>query len=218
VEDYATDEERIEALKKWWKENGKSLIAGVALGLSVLFGWQAWVAGKNTEADSASNGYASLMANIERGQTEEAQKLSAEIVGQFSGSPYAVLSAMAVARLKVEQKDLLGAKTQLQWAMDHASLEEMKQLIRLRLARVLFALDDSDAALATLSGVDAGEFLAAYEELMGDIYLKQGDSKQAYESYRSSLGRMGLSSRNRTILQLKLDDMAGIEQGQEEAS
>ena len=214
MEVYSTDEERVEALKKWWKENGKSLIAGVALGLSALFGWQAWMAGKNAEAESASNYYTKMVATLEAGDNDEAQKQAAEIIGQFSESPYAVLAALSIAKLKVEQDDLLGARTQLQWALDNSALEEMKQIIRLRLARVLLALDETDNALGLLSGVDAGSFLAAYEELMGDVYVKQGKYQQAAESYRSSLSKLGFNSQHRSLLQLKLDDLAGLDEGQ----
>lgn len=216
--EYATDEERVEALKKWWKENGKSLIVGLALGLSILFGWQAWVANRNSEADSASNAYTMLMASVERSEYDKAQQQAAEIVGQFSDSPYAVLSAMAMAKIKLEQDDLLGARTQLQWALEHTGLEEMKQLIRLRLARVMLAQGETDSALAQLSGVDAGAMLAAYEELMGDIYLQQGKPGLAYESYASSMGRLDLNSQKRALLQLKLDDLAGMGDTQENAS
>lgn len=217
MEVYATDEERVEALKKWWKENGKSLIAGVALGLSALFGWQAWVAGKNSEAESVSNHYTRMVATLEAGKHEEAQQQAAEIIGQFSKSPYAVLAALSIASLKVEQDDLLGASTQLQWALEHAALEEMQQLIRLRLARVQLALDETDQALATLSGVDAGSFLPAYEELMGDVYAKQGQYAQAMEAYGNALGKLEFNSQHRALLQLKLDDLAGLEDSSKEA-
>lgn len=218
METYATDEERVEALKKWWKENAKSLFAGLALGLSILFGWQAWQESRNSEADSASNAYTMLMASIERNEYDKAQQQSAEVVGQFSDSPYAVLTAMAMAKVKVEQDDLLGARTQLQWALEHSAMEEMKQLIRLRLARVMLAQGETDNALSQLTGVDAGALLAAYEELMGDIYMQQGKPKLAYESYISSMSKLDINSQKRSLLQLKLDDLAGVNAEQESAS
>ncbi len=37
-----TEEEQVEALKDWWKENGRSLLLGVALALAIVFGWKGW--------------------------------------------------------------------------------------------------------------------------------------------------------------------------------
>lgn len=37
-----TEEQQIEAAKKWWKENGSSIVTGLMLGLAVLFGYRYW--------------------------------------------------------------------------------------------------------------------------------------------------------------------------------
>ena len=37
-----TEEEQVEALKSWWKENGKSLIMGVVIAVAAVFGWRGW--------------------------------------------------------------------------------------------------------------------------------------------------------------------------------
>ena len=39
---YKTEEEQVEAIKKWWQENGKSIIAGVVIGITAIFGWRAY--------------------------------------------------------------------------------------------------------------------------------------------------------------------------------
>ena len=40
--DLKTDDEKAEELKAWWKENGTSVIAGVALTIGGMFGYQQW--------------------------------------------------------------------------------------------------------------------------------------------------------------------------------
>ena len=42
VEDYLTDRDQEEALRNWWRENWKWILAGVALGLGLLAGYQYW--------------------------------------------------------------------------------------------------------------------------------------------------------------------------------
>ena len=39
---YASEEEQVQAIKKWGKENGPGIIAGLILGLGALFGWRYW--------------------------------------------------------------------------------------------------------------------------------------------------------------------------------
>ena len=40
VEQFATEEQQVEAIKRFWKENGVAIIIGAALGLSALWGWR----------------------------------------------------------------------------------------------------------------------------------------------------------------------------------
>ena len=40
METYNTEEEQVEALRRWWDENVKSVIAGIILALGVSGGWK----------------------------------------------------------------------------------------------------------------------------------------------------------------------------------
>ncbi|PAR85254.1 YfgM family protein, partial [Vibrio cholerae] len=40
MELYDTEEQQVEAIKDWWKENGKAVIFGAVIGLGGLFGWR----------------------------------------------------------------------------------------------------------------------------------------------------------------------------------
>jgi predicted negative regulator of RcsB-dependent stress response len=40
VEVYTTEEQQVEVIKSWWKENGTSVLAGTVIGLVGLFGWR----------------------------------------------------------------------------------------------------------------------------------------------------------------------------------
>ena len=39
---YNTEEEQVEAIKKWWNENGKSIITGIIIGVIAIFGWRSY--------------------------------------------------------------------------------------------------------------------------------------------------------------------------------
>lgn len=211
MESYETDEERVEALKKWWKENGTSLVSGLVIGVSALVGWNLWTDHKQGVGDQASAVYSRMMASIAQGNPDQAQTSAGELVTNFTGSAYATHAALAMAKVKVEQGDLVAAASQLRWAMDHASQSAMKHIARLRLARVLLAQEKHDAALAELTGIDAGSFKALYEELRGDILLGQGKNKEAYVAFQSAMNTLEPASQNRVMLQIKMDSIGNLD-------
>lgn len=206
--EYLSDDERVEELKKWWKENGKSILLGVALGLSILYGWRWWVDYKNNQSIQASVIFMQAEQALREKKTEEVQAAADKIMKEFDGTPYAVETALLLAKQKIENGQLGDAKTQLQWAYDHAKTPEMKQLSRIRLARIMVALGEDDAALKLITTADAGSFLAAYEELKGDIYHKQGKDDLAREAYLKAKDALGNTVQGNPTLLLKLDDIA----------
>ena len=42
MEQFATEEQQVEAIKRFWKEHGTAIIVGAALGLGGLWGWRGW--------------------------------------------------------------------------------------------------------------------------------------------------------------------------------
>ena len=136
---HATEEQQIEALKKWWKENGSSIITGLLLGLAVLFGARSWFAYQERTAENASNIYTTLMTALNNGEHAVVTQKAGMLIADYSGSPYASLAALAVARVKLEQDELEAARAQLQWALDNAGTNGIRETARLRLVRVLTA-------------------------------------------------------------------------------
>lgn len=209
--EYLTDDERVEELKKWWKENGKSILLGVALGLAILYGWRWWVDYKNNQSIQASVLFMQAEQSLREKKPEELKAVTDRIMKDFDGTPYAVDSALLIAKENIENGKLDEAKTHLQWAYDHAKTADMKQLSRIRLARVLHSLGEDDAAMKLISAADAGSFLAAFEELKGDIYHKQGKDDLAREAYLKAKAASGDAVQGNPTLLLKLDDVAVAE-------
>jgi predicted negative regulator of RcsB-dependent stress response len=211
VDVYATDEEKVEQLKKWWRENGRSLVIGVVIGLAIVFGWRYWSHYRAAQAEGASNAYAQLMGVLVQGNKQAVLAEGEQIINQYSGSPYAVLSALALARVRVEQGELAAAHSELQWAVDHASMPALQHIARLRLGRVMLAQGKADAALALVAGVkDQGAFASRYQELLGDIYVQQGKPEQARVAYQKAVDSLAPGSRGRALMTMKLDNLAGV--------
>ena len=207
MEIHATEEQQVEAIKKWWKENRWSVIGGVAIGIVVLIGGRAWVEGQNSYIESAFSEYQNMLNEIAEGKNDEAEKKGASLLGQYSDTPYAPLAALAMANIKLEKGDLIAASSHLRWALDNAKQESIKHESRLRLGKILLAENKTSEALSLLNVTDTGMYTSAYEHLKGDIYVKEGKLESARTAYSRALMELSPASPDRNILQMKLDDL-----------
>jgi len=206
VDVYATDEEKVEALKKWWKENATTVITGVLLALAVLFGGRAWFQYRANQSQKASNEYAQLTTAVANKKDQAALAAGEALTTHYSSSPYAVLATFALARLKIQQGELQAAQVQLKWALDHADQPQLKQIARLRLARVMLARKDYAGAEKVLSAGDPGNFKGEYAALRGDVALAQGKVQQARAAYDEALQALPAGAPGRALLQAERDN------------
>jgi len=208
VEVYTTEEQQVEAIKKWWRENRLSVIGGIIIGIAALWGGRTWMAGQNAHKEAASDVYQIMMAKMSRGSLEEAAADGSALLGQFTDTPYAALASLALAKIKLEQGDIAAASSHLNWTLSNAEQEEVKMVARLRLAELLLAQGDTAGALAQLNAVATpGTFEAIYEQLKGDIHVAEGKPDQARKAYARALALMVPTSPGRRLLQMKLDDL-----------
>jgi predicted negative regulator of RcsB-dependent stress response len=201
---YQTEEEQVEALKRWWKENGTSVIAGVVIGLGGVFGWQAWNNYQDRVGSDASLAFNQLVSAQQGGDIKSASKQAELLRLEYESSSYAVLAALIQANLKLEQGEPAAARSQLEWAMGQANNESLKQLAQLNLARILLSDGDLDGA-EKLATVESGGFAGEFAQLRGDIAAKRGDKQAAFDAYTLAMTQ---ETSNRNLLQMKLDDLA----------
>jgi predicted negative regulator of RcsB-dependent stress response len=202
-----TDEQRLETIKAWWKENASSVITGLLLGLALLFGAKSWFAYQDRKAEEASNIYATMMNALGRSEESLVNDRAGVLIGEYSSSPYATLAALVLAKVKLEQGELEAAHAQLQWALDKTGSETLRPLLRLRLARVMVAegnLDGAEALLAQSRPESA--FAPLYNELQGDILAARGAVAEARAEYEIALAALPQESSEHRLLQLKYDN------------
>ena len=219
AEGYQTEEEQIEALKKWWNENGKSTLAAIAVAIVGVFGWQGWQDRKQAEVESASAIYQNLLLSVQSQQGEPtteqqatANHLANTLKEDFPGSSYALFAALYKAKFLVAENDLAGAEQELRWVLDNDPAPALAEQTELRLARVLYAQDKYAEALTQLNSQSVVPS-AGSEELKGDILLAQENyaaAEEAYKGARQLMLETGniVSSR---LLEMKLQQLSGTQ-------
>lgn len=188
MSEYETEEQQLAALKKWWKENGTSIIIGLFIGTAVLFGWRYYDEQSYSHSVQASDLYMKVyVATVNNTVNDEIIDISNTLINEYSDTPYAALSALSLAKTDYEKGDVDSATTQLELAIKHANDETVKQIANLRLANVYLDQNKQDEALMLLSEPHDSAFDAHYEELKGDIYHAKGDNEKAGIAYDKAI-------------------------------
>ncbi len=219
--DHLTDEEQLQVLKNWWKENGASLVMALLLGLTVYFGFQWWQNYQQQQAEQASVIYADILELTEAPQNghsslSEEQKstvnfLVEQLQNDYQNSLYAVNASFYAAKIAVENDDLDSAEQSLQWVIDHAEAS-MKPLAELRLARVLLAQEKYDDALSLLKKDETGSYISLNSEIKGDIFAAKEEWDSARSAYKEAINTLGDTSSYRArLLPIKLANLPAEE-------
>jgi predicted negative regulator of RcsB-dependent stress response len=227
---YDTDEEQIEALKRWWHENGTSFMFSIALAVLVYIGVRYFEGYQENQVQQASALYQQLadlgQASAERAITAEevveASAVHLQLMEKYSGTVYPRLSALMLAKLEVDNDNLEAAIDHLQWILDNPSFgffnsisNEVSLLTTLRLARVRLAQGQANVVLDLLTAVDDQyAYRAAFSELEGDAYVALGNNEAAISAYQKALLAQSESAGSSSgILQLKLANLGADIQG-----
>lgn len=204
VEFEKSDQEQVEALQKWWKENWLSLLGGLVLGLGGILGWQYYGDYSDAQAATASTRYESIKAMLASEQLDAANAEIEALVVAHPKSPYVAQSQLALAQAQADSGDWAAAEASLREVIDGQADVAIEGLAILRLARALWAQDKSDQALTLLNEAPENGYGPLYSDLKGDIARAAGDAAAAREAYQAALASNADFIDNNTVQQ-KLD-------------
>nr|WP_245397202.1 YfgM family protein [Citrobacter rodentium] len=202
---YENENDQVEAIKRFFAENGKALAVGVILGVGALIGWRYWTSHQTESARSASLSYQNVVSSLNAGKAENlttAEKFAAE-----NKNTYGALASMELAQQFVERSQLDKAVAQLQQGLAATSDENLKAVISLRLARVQVQLKQADTALKTLDTIKGEGWAAIVADLRGEALLSKGDkqgARSAWEAGVNSKASPALSE----MLQMKINNLS----------
>ncbi|MCP5164311.1 MAG: tetratricopeptide repeat protein [Pseudomonadales bacterium] len=192
MEAYRTEEEQVEALRRWWQENGRTTVVAVVVALGIGFGWQGWKHYNQERSEGASDLYQRMLQAysvpaLSGEQQEVAAQLAQQLKTEYEGSSYSQFAALQLASTAVIENDLSAAEGELRWVLARADVGgDIARITQVRLARVLAAQGQQEQALAILDEADAGPYQASYALARGDILSSMGREQQALEAYRAA--------------------------------
>ncbi|MGO4764837.1 YfgM family protein [Cupriavidus sp. 2KB_3] len=199
------EQEQLESLKAWWNQYGNVvtwIVIAALLGFAAWSGWNYW---QRVQARDAALLYEQVTKAAEARDADRVKRAATDLEDKFGRTAYGPMSALVAAKVLYDAGDLAGAKTQLQWAIDHGG-DEYAPLARVRLAGVLLDEKAYDQGLALLKDTPPAQFEALFADRRGDLLAAQDKRDDARTAYRTALEKLSADEGGmRQIIQFKLD-------------
>lgn len=204
IDDLLVDEhEQSERVRNWLQHNGIGIVAGIALGLGAIYGWQWWKASQLQQRMAVSESYSQSADALAQGHIT-ADNGKALISGLDKNSPtLGTLAALELARAQVDagkRDDAIKTLRDLR-----TPDPDLAPIVQQRLARLLIDAGKPNDALALLKD----EHDPAMLDTRGDAQFALGNLTAAQDAYRKALGLVDVGDPQHRMITLKLIEAGG---------
>lgn len=215
MDNYETEEQQVEAIKKWLSENYIMLAIVSIVGLGSIIGVQQWKQNMLLNSQTASIEYDQILrtANLADQKNEPAGKRLETIAtgvetlqSEYSDYPYTALALLIEAKELVESGNLSEAEKKYKWVVKNSDFITLQHVSRIRLVSVLSSQGKNEEALKAL-GTEHGSFKASYMETQGDILVLLNRTNEAKAAYDQALKAYAAIGANAQILEVKRNDL-----------
>ncbi|MGL5291800.1 MAG: YfgM family protein [Vibrionaceae bacterium] len=196
---HSTEEQQVEAIKSWWRDNGKAVALGALIGLGGLYGWRFYENKIQQSSELASYQFDKLSETLAQSSDTKSHE---SFITDDHHSAYPQLLALQLAKKQADAGQLEEAAKMLARVVQ-SEHKPLAALASLRLARLHVARAQLDDALALLDQIKADNWQAQVQELRGDIKLQQGDVAAAKAAYSAAN-----AIKQDGNLQIKIDNLA----------
>jgi predicted negative regulator of RcsB-dependent stress response len=204
------EQEQLDALKAWWKDNSKWLLATIALVAVVIAGYLYWKNYQDKRASDSSIIYAEVLKRVASNDPKRINEAVKDLVEKFANTAYAPRAQLLAVQASIQVKDWALAKSQLEWVIANASEKGMQDTARLKLSSILLDEKKYDEAIKLLDATHPDSFVGLFADLKGDVLAAQGKASEARVAYQLAFDKMDSKSAYRNLIQLKLDGLGGV--------
>jgi predicted negative regulator of RcsB-dependent stress response len=204
----ANEQEQLEAIKSWWKNYGKLSVIVFLIGISASYGWKMWQRSQSAFNEQASLIYDQMLSSFNQHNQDALIARANTLSNDFSKTAYASMANFMLGHLAVEQGNFDKALKEFKQVMQSSSDAKIRQIARVRAARILLAKHQLKEALAMLEVIDNPTFLPQINEVKGDVFVAMGDAEKARDSYKAALGATEKGEFNRPLLEMKFEQLS----------
>ena len=214
--EFRTEEEQVEAIKKWWRENGTSILLALVLGLGGYFGWNFWQDKQQNHIENASALYNQLVQLVVVNQGVEPtdaakdsmKTLANELKNTYANTTYGDFGSLFVARFAADEGNYAAAEQELKQLAAQSKKDPVKFTAQARLAQVYIQQDKLAEALVLVEKAPNEAFAVQFAEAKGDALYRQGNVQQAISAYQEAQSAALKQGVDTQTLQRKIDSLA----------
>lgn len=206
MEVYSTEQEQIALLKKWLKTYAPPAILGIIIAVGIGFGWRHWQNANIQTTEAASVVYVNMVGATLDHLDSEAALMANTLIEKYSKTPYAQFASLLLAKQAAENGVYNEASKRLNWVIQKTDVPAIKQIAKIRLAKIEIAENNPEVALDLLNTIDDQAYLGMIDETRGDAYKALKKTAQAKAAYLAAENALPPSAD--TLIQMKLANLA----------
>lgn len=205
---YMTEEEQLEVIKKWWKRYGNIITIVISIVLLIIAGYRYMNWHDDKIKQQASIAYENMMIAFSNQNIKSVRSYANELINDYKHTVYADVAHMTLAKIYVGKNKLEKARDELQAVVSESKMNPLRQIAKIRIARLLAAEKAYTNALNELSVVEDNAYLPVINELKGDIYSAKGQYQDAIKSYRLAIDEVRTNGMGNLFLEMKTNELA----------
>lgn len=205
--EYLTEQEQVELLKNWIKQYSLVILTGILLAVAAISGWHYWEQRQYKRETHASAIFDEMVNSSIQHDTEAVIVQANKLKEHYSNTPYGQMALLMLAREAVLQKNYPAAEKNLSTVLEHCKIASIRQIARIRLARLLIEQNKAKDALHLLNTVDDTYFSGLIDEVKGNAYFAMKNTAMARQWYQKALTELPNAEVLRPLLQMKYDNL-----------
>jgi len=209
---YMTEEEQLESIKKWWCRYGNIVTIVLSVILIVIAGYRYMHWHQDKVTQQASITYENMMNAFSNQNTKAVRSYANQLIKDYDNSVYSDVAHLTLAKTLISKNKLDKARAELEIVANKGHMVALKQVAKIRVARLLAASKSYTEALNELSSIEDETYLPVINELKGDIYGATGQYPQAIAAYKLAINEVKVNGMGNLFLEMKTNELAGKSQ------
>ena len=209
---YMTEAEQLEVIKNKWLKVQRPVTIVLTIFLFVFSAYQYWTYHVSKVNQQASNIYEQLIVASSNQDNKALRAYANTLINDYNGTIYADVARLTLAKYFVARQQFAQARAELDLVVSHGKMPAMREVARLRVARILFAQKAYQEALDNLKNISLTTYMPLVNELKGDIRAAMGQYHEAVSLYKEAASEGQQRGVGNPYLNMKTNELVLLEQ------